>query len=47
MAQSLVEERGVCRLVHKDPEFRSLAGDVPLLELPLEPRHARVRTGRP
>jgi ribonuclease VapC len=23
------------RLVHKDPEFRSLAGQVPLLELPL------------
>lgn len=25
------------RLVHKDPEFRSLQGELPLLELPLKP----------
>lgn len=30
------------RLVHKDPEFRSLAGAVPLFELPLKARRART-----
>jgi predicted nucleic acid-binding protein len=33
------------QLVHKDPGFRSLAGELPLLELPLKPRRARARTG--
>jgi ribonuclease VapC len=28
-------------LVHKDPEFRALAGEVPLVELPLKVRSAR------
>ncbi|MDP2625803.1 MAG: type II toxin-antitoxin system VapC family toxin [Candidatus Rokubacteria bacterium] len=31
-------------LVHKDPEFRSLAGELPLLELPLKPSPARPRS---
>lgn len=31
-------------LIHKDPEFRSLAGEVPLLELPLKPRGSRSRS---
>jgi predicted nucleic acid-binding protein len=30
------------RLVHKDPEFRPLAGIVPLLELPLKSRRDRT-----
>ena len=29
------------RLVHKDPEFRLLAGEVPLVELPPKPSRAR------
>jgi ribonuclease VapC len=32
-------------LVHKDPEFRSLAGVVSLLELPLKPRRSRPSDG--
>ena len=34
------------KLVHKDPEFRSLASEVPLLELPLKPPRARSRPRR-
>ena len=30
-------------LVHKDPEFRPLAGDLTLLELPLKPARARSK----
>src|SRR5262249_15365375 len=29
------------RLVHKDPEFRPLVGEISLLELPIKPRAAR------
>jgi predicted nucleic acid-binding protein len=33
-------------LVHKDPEFRSLAGEMLLIELPLKPQRARSRPRR-
>ena len=31
------------RLVHKDPEFRPLAGEIPLLELPLRASRTRIK----
>jgi predicted nucleic acid-binding protein len=35
------------QLVHRDPELRALAGDLPLLELPPKAVRARRRAGRP